>query len=615
MASAHPYVNYWAVFILSISASFAVSAKAIDELAYSNGWLKLLHYAGNARAWTSTVTSTEFFLSPTGRHNPQAEMRATLAAMRAPITADTNTHALCQFPARRAFLERHLAVKFTALPCPDYQAFSQSDGFSQTTIIFAEGYLDSPGSVFGHLFLRLSRAHNNENLLDPTLNFTADMGGDSVLQQIIHGVVGGYPSQFHYRQFYEMVNDHHRDEHRDFWEYPLNLTPSQLQRLVDHYWEIRAVNFDYYFMSDNCVTQLLALLEAAVPELNILERSGHRIMPFQSLSFLQRNTTLLKKPYVRASLPNRIRHHEQLLPAVLYSVIRQLTNTEEKPDYAPLAAYPVLTQARALDVAIELLDYLHSEHATDKQRYQTRRTELLTTRNALAIASQWPTTPTPKQQPTRAHGASRGTVGVTHQNNDWAIHLGARFIYHDMLDPGGANPWGTAVEMFDLLGRYQHGNWQLERLTLLNLTGLYPRSGVLRPWSFRTKVGFRHDEQHDTTLAYASTGRGVSWGNASYLTYLLGNITVNAGKKLSKGWQLTPSITAGLLLRYNQQWAMNIEVDAGAGILGDTSSTTRWRVQQQWSFNAHLGIRLSVGNSNIGKNSQLNTTLSLHTYW
>ncbi len=39
-------------------------------------------------------------------------------------------------------------------------------------------------------------------------------------------------------------------ERRDIWEYRLSLNEAETLRLMEHLWELRQTNFDYYFFDD-----------------------------------------------------------------------------------------------------------------------------------------------------------------------------------------------------------------------------------------------------------------------------------------------------------------------------------------------------------------------------
>ncbi|MDX1764118.1 MAG: hypothetical protein R3231_07345, partial [bacterium] len=75
-------------------------------------WLKLLHYERDGSQ--SEILTETFFLSATGRQNPQSELAATIEAYLEPWESDTDSHPRCQYPARYFWLSQHL-------PLPDYR--------------------------------------------------------------------------------------------------------------------------------------------------------------------------------------------------------------------------------------------------------------------------------------------------------------------------------------------------------------------------------------------------------------------------------------------------------------------------------------------------------------
>ncbi|MCI5124843.1 MAG: hypothetical protein D3925_10280, partial [Candidatus Electrothrix sp. AR5] len=82
----------------------------IEQLAQDPVWLKLLHYKNGQ----SEVLTKDFFLSPKGGQDPEAELLATLDAYSEAWSAEDNdTHARCRFPARYLWLS-------SQIPLPDY---------------------------------------------------------------------------------------------------------------------------------------------------------------------------------------------------------------------------------------------------------------------------------------------------------------------------------------------------------------------------------------------------------------------------------------------------------------------------------------------------------------
>ena len=89
-------------------AQAAAPALPLAELAEQPFWLALGHYeAARLGGWRSHVDDAQFFLAEQGAHDPQAELRATLAALYAPLN-DADQHAQCRYPARTRWLREQL---------------------------------------------------------------------------------------------------------------------------------------------------------------------------------------------------------------------------------------------------------------------------------------------------------------------------------------------------------------------------------------------------------------------------------------------------------------------------------------------------------------------------
>src|SRR4051794_40614336 len=95
------------------SATDGPSASAIQELARSPSWLRLLHYHRSFPfgRLKSEVDSPGFFLSPDGRGDPEAELRADLEASQSPP-------ARCGFPVRYELIRQELKLELPTVACP-----------------------------------------------------------------------------------------------------------------------------------------------------------------------------------------------------------------------------------------------------------------------------------------------------------------------------------------------------------------------------------------------------------------------------------------------------------------------------------------------------------------
>ena len=117
-----------------------VQGACAETEAFDKGWLKLLHYEKNGSGYESVVENGEFFLTPGGRENPEAEYRAAVTAFNAEAKLsgeeikafgkeaktsgkEENSGEIkkCAFPARFIYLKRQGAVRGTKDGSAGYQ--------------------------------------------------------------------------------------------------------------------------------------------------------------------------------------------------------------------------------------------------------------------------------------------------------------------------------------------------------------------------------------------------------------------------------------------------------------------------------------------------------------
>ena len=97
---------------------FDLNAKQTD-FAYSDEWLKLVHYQPKIfGGYKATIGSESFYLSPCGKTNPEKELDATIALFQ---SNDDKTK--CLFPARYMFLKKNGLINYDFPDCNEYEQF------------------------------------------------------------------------------------------------------------------------------------------------------------------------------------------------------------------------------------------------------------------------------------------------------------------------------------------------------------------------------------------------------------------------------------------------------------------------------------------------------------
>jgi len=289
-------------------------------------WLNLVHFEGDSDSpndYVSQVADKKFYIAANGTANPETELAATLAGFyNAEIKDDLN--AQCRFTARLVWLKQKLAIDSKTLPsvhCKEYIEWRKQVSAQQVTLIFPTYHLNSPSSMFGHTLLRLDpiKDQGNAKWLSVAINFGANIpDGENSLLYAYRGIAGGYPGTFNIDRYFKKIQEYSRLEHRDIWEYRLNLTPDETERMVRHIWELKDINFDYYFFDENCSYRLLELLEVARPGIELTDeyivtaipidtvKTIHKAKLVENVEYRPANATVLS--YMLKQIPES--HHE-----------------------------------------------------------------------------------------------------------------------------------------------------------------------------------------------------------------------------------------------------------------------------------------------------------------
>jgi len=229
-----------AVFPISIFAQVATS----NPLASHPYWLKLGHYRQAVLSeWKSEVDSKEFFFAKDGKLNPLTELYATIKAFDT-VTSNTNEkdNPICQFPARYNWLKDKVKNQWHKSQCNEIDKWKETLNPKGLTLVFPTAFMNSPSSMFGHTLLRIDAIDQTRNreLIAFAVNFAAQPdNNDNAAAYAIKGLLGKYPGNFTVMPYYRKVREYNDIESRDIWEYQLNFSEEEVEKVLMHLWEMQ----------------------------------------------------------------------------------------------------------------------------------------------------------------------------------------------------------------------------------------------------------------------------------------------------------------------------------------------------------------------------------------
>ncbi|MBA1204633.1 DUF4105 domain-containing protein [Pseudomonas capeferrum] len=568
----------------------------LEQLANTPYWIALGHYeTGKLGGWRSYVDDQRFFLAEDGAHHPARELRATVEALYAPASLG-DKHAQCVFPARNRWLRDQLQL--TDLPQPDCQQYTQwykDVSPHSAVLVFPAAYLNSPSSMFGHTLLRIDQIdaqRNNTALLSYAINFGAYIeGSDNSILYAWKGLMGGYPGLFALVPYQEKLAEYRSLENRDLWEYELNLTPQETGRMVEHVWELKQIQFDYFFFDENCSYRLLELLQVARPGLDLTSQFPLTAIPTDTVKAVKQSGLVANTHYRPSRERELLARAEPLDKAEQQQVLAVSADIDrlQSPDFMSL---PRDRQALVQDAAYRLERYRATGRERDPQQAQ-RSFELLRAINR---------NPPPPLEierpglPEDGHQSRTWQLGVGSRDDRAFAEYGLRMAYHDLNDNAYGFPLGAQIEILQLkLRQYEGNDWQVQRLDLATIRSLTPRNALLQPWSWQVAGGLeRVPGKHgdEVLVSHVNGGAGGTWELADgLLGFALGTVRVEHHNDFAQFIAPAAGFNGGLLWRNGLG---NLSLEAKGDYFTNGEVRRSLSLNQQWEINRDLGLRLSA---------------------
>ncbi|MDR6962015.1 hypothetical protein J2W43_006035 [Pseudomonas brassicacearum] len=579
-----------------LSAAPHIDPQRLQQLANDRFWISLSHYeTAKLGGWRSYVSDKKFFLAPDGNEHPDRELTATLQALYGPASAGQQ-HAQCVFPARTRWLKAQL--KLTDLPAIDCSEFTQwfKDVSPHSAVmIFPAAYLNSPSSMFGHTLLRIDQADVQSDktaLLSYAINFGAYIeGSDNSILYAWKGLMGGYPGLFALVPYQEKLSEYRSLENRDLWEYRLNLSQAETERMVEHVWELKQIQFDYFFFDENCSYRLLELLQVARPSLRLTEQFPLTAIPTDTVKAVK-EAGLVESIEYRPSRERELLSRAEPLSDDEQQWVLKVSADQQQLQAPGFKALPRARQALIIDAAYRLERYRANGQERDPQRAQ-RSFELLRAINQ---------NPAPELDipqpglPEDGHESRTWQAGLGTRGDRAFGEYGLRMAYHDLNDNAESFPLGAQIEILQLkLRQYEGNDWQLQQLDLATIRSLTPRNELLQPLSWQVTGGLervpgKHDDE--TLVSHVNGGAGGTWAlGEDVLGFALGTVRVEHNNDFAQFIAPAAGFNSGVLWK-NPLGNLSLEAKGDYFVNGEVRRSLS--LNQQWELSRNLGLRLSA---------------------
>ena len=578
-----------------------------SRLADEQEWQLLLHYGIDLFGRAASEEDDEgFFLSPRGKFDPQAELDATIAQFFvADLVGRSKQPAQCAFIARYHWLKERLQFdphRLAPLECGRFDRWRAEMNPQGVSLIFPAAFLNNPASMFGHTFLRIDQRGQTEQtrLLAYTIDYAADVPDGAGIEYAYKGIFGAYKGFFSTPPYYLKVQAYRDIENRDMWEYQLNLTPDQIDRLLMHAWEMGNAYFDYFFFKENCSYHILSLLEYANPSLHLRDRFSLWTIPADTVRAIIDSPGLVGAATYRPSRSTIIKRKRALLTDEERSLSIGLMRDPDIAKESLFASLPLLRRALVLDVASDYLRYKGENDDPEVTVYKEHNRRVLTERSKLSIPSAEINIRPFTKQPDVGHRTTRVTLGGGWRNNDTFEEASFRAVYHHLLDPEPGYTPDAQLEAFAVtVRRYnQADRVRVERATLINILSLSPIDDLFRAPSWRVNVGMdtlrrRGCQLCDNVVADGGVGAAMESHVLNREVYFaFAEAEANYSKAYEERHRVGGGATVGMLADVTDRWKLMLSGSYRRYPFGDKSDDIRWYVGSRVTLAQNWAVRI-----------------------
>lgn len=585
-----------------------LQAKArASELASDREWHLLLHYRLRLfGGYESEQDDPEFFLSSEGKTNPQAELDATLAQFfSSELMGRSKQPAQCAFIARYHWLRQTLQFDGSRLPrmaCERYDRWFEDFEARSITLIFPSAFMNNPASMFGHTLLRVDQKGQTEQtrILAYTINYAADVPPDAGIAYPIRGIFGFYKGYFSTIPYYLKVQEYRDIEHRDIWEYRLNLTAQQVQRLLMHAWELGNASFDYFFFKENCSYHLLTLLDYADPTLHLTDEFHFWTVPADTVRLIASKPGLVSGITYRPSRSNIIRRKRESLSPEDHTLAHRMTKDLSGLTSPTFAQLSPPRQAFLLDLTSDYLRYRIDTTDEPPTELEERNRTVLTARSQIRIPSEDFIVVPFAKQPELGHKTSRVSVGVGWRNNDTFEEVTVRAGYHDLLDPEVGYTPDAQIEIASVTARHYNrvDRTRIERATLATILSLSPVDSVSHAPSWKIHVGMQTIKYHDCKRCSNGVINGGIGGAVESrllsreVLFAFAETEGNYSHAYEERHRIGGGGTVGILADLTERWKLMATGTYLKYALGEKSDDIRWFAGSRYTLSQNWALRL-----------------------
>lgn len=543
--------------------------------------------------------SSGFYLTPMEDFNISHEYIVLLETLKSnPLkpTGHFNYPLKCVVPARVEFLKSVGELEHLSLDdCKELVEWKKGLQAKSLSVVFSSSYPNNPSSMFGHTLIRLKSEKGSE-ILDYSVAFSAwQEATDSGFLLAIKGLFGGYRGLIELTKYYQKVNEYNYYESRDLIDYPLKMTPLEVERFLNHLWEIyQTTYFDYYFADENCSSLLYRIFIVAFRDHELPKEKRKYFLPRELVeNLVEANVVDLEKVSVRGSLKKHF-----------FAKYSQLDD-DEKKDLERLRKSPHLSKEELNRVSVNTLesakDFFYYKKAREKGNLdiepvdeKKRLHDILVERSLRndKVENTSENHFTGVVYPHLAHGPGSFNLGVTNFDQKKSLTLGFGVGFHDFTDSIKGNEAHQNFEILQSKMRFNEDEIRLQNLTVIDLKSLHPFTFYDPQASWVVEIKYQ-DEFYQKKID-ASFGGGLAFSAKDHWMY--GFLILPTAEYHTKFSNFSLRADGVSFISFNHDSDRNFYLEARQAFVRTKLENEHFRITSrgEWTYQLNRSINLEL---------------------
>lgn len=458
-------------------------------------WKKLLHYENNR----SIILEDSFFLSIKGKTDPKAELYETIKSF------IDKKETICRYPARYKWINSKLKLDTKKDSCKELDKFLKPN-FKKMSLIFTSERYNSPASVFGHTFLKIET-----DTIPYAINYAAKVPGDPDLFTYAYsGINGKYYSRFKLLPYKNKDYEYKSEEFRDLFNFRLNLSKDQIENIMLHMYEIKEATNKYYFLSRNCSSQLIKLLDMADPNFQLSKKLNDVTIPVETVYILKENDLIKDITSELSKMKQFVLLIEQLDSNGLNLLEKIISNK------IPINEFYYnfdIKKEQKNKIILSAIKYYEIESAKGNfnKRHIHPMLKLIKLKNKHKITSNIKLTNKLKNIPVSNHSKRVSLSNEYNVNDKQQFNFAFRYLYKNRFDLIDQNKKNGSVELMDISIRNTQDKWSLNYLTLVNLEAIPVSNLFFKETTNKITFGLKRISQKQKMFSYFDYGMGYKY--------------------------------------------------------------------------------------------------------